>query len=95
MKFLMHAELLMGVPPPEDLGTTIQAPRVYLNTALAEGRLDCVHMYASGRQSVLIANAESHEELCGWLQANPSYPYWDFEVHPLADLNSCLDMLTN
>ena len=93
MKFLMYAKLLMGAPQPEDLGATIQAAREYLNTALAEGRLDCVHMYASGRHSVLIANAESHEELCGWLQANPSYPYWSFEVHPLVDINSYLDML--
>lgn len=94
MKFLMYAELLTGVPQPVDLGATVQAAREYLNTALVEGRLDCIHMYASGRQGVLIANAESHEELCGWLQANPSYPYWGFEIHPLVDINSYLDMLT-
>ena len=51
-------------------------------------------MFASGRQSVLIANAESHEELCGWLQAHPSYPFWDFEIHPLVEVNFFLDRVT-
>ena len=94
MKFLMLAKLLIEVPPPEDFSATIEAAREYLNMALAEGRLDCSYMFASGRQSVLIANAESHEELCDWLQAHPAYPNWDFEIHPLVDINFHLDKVT-
>ena len=91
MKFLMLAKLLTEVPPPEDFPAAIQAVRAYLNTALAERRLDCVYQFASGRQGVLIANAESHEDVCAWLQAHPAYPNWDFEIHPLVDIDFYLD----
>ncbi len=94
MKFLMLAKLLNEAPPPEDFRATIQAAREYLNTALAQGRLDCIYQFASGRQGVLIANAESPEELCDWLQAHPAYPNWDFEIHPLVDINFYLDRVT-
>jgi hypothetical protein len=94
MKFLMLSKLLLEVPPPEDFPGVIQAAKEYLNTAVAEGWLDCIYMYADGRQAVLIANADSHEELCDWLQANPAYPNWDYEIHPLVDLNHYLDTIT-
>ena len=87
MKFLLLSKLLITVPPPEDFRATLEAAQEYLNTALAEGRLDCIYMYADGRRSVLIANAETPEDIYGWLQAHPAYPSWDFEVHPLVDIN--------
>ena len=93
MKFLMLSELLTEVPPPEDLSAVLQAAREYINDALAEGRLDCIYMYASGRQGVLIINAESHEEVCDWLQAHPAYPNWDFEIHPLVGIDHFLDAI--
>jgi len=93
VKFLMLSKLLIEVPPPEDFRATVQAAREYLNTAVDEGRLDCIYMFASGRQAVLIANAESHEEVCDWLQANPAYPYWDYEIHPLVGINHYIDTI--
>jgi muconolactone delta-isomerase len=93
MKFLMLSTLLTEVPPPEDFPAAIQAVREYLDAALVEGTLDCIYMFANGRESVLIANADSHEELCDWLQRNPAYPYWDYEIRPLVNLHHYLDTL--
>jgi hypothetical protein len=93
MKFLVSSRLPIDRPAPEDFAGVLQACREYIDTALAEGRLDCVYMYIDGRKSILIANADSHEELLHWLLAHPAYPDWEWEAHPLSDVHHFLDTL--
>jgi predicted ester cyclase len=47
--------------------------------------IDYAYSMLDGRSAVIIANANSHEELLSALMDAPLYPIWNFDIHPLAD----------
>ena len=92
MKFLILSKIPIGAPAADNPVALFQASKEYHNAAFADGSLDCVYSFVTGKGGgMAIANADSHEELWEKLSAYPWYPYMEFEVHPLVDENHLID----
>ncbi len=91
MKFLVLAKPNTRAPAMENPLATYQAAKEYLDAKLADGTFDCVYQFADGRRGIGIANADSHEELWEKLTAYPLYPFQDYKVQALVDLDYVFD----
>jgi muconolactone delta-isomerase len=91
MKFLVLVKSRVGVPAPENPVALYKAAREAIETALADGSLDCAYQFAHPGRSVSINNADSAEELWERIAAYPLAPFLEFEVHPLADVMYVFD----
>ena len=83
MKFLVLVDQRVGAPPLPDPIAAYEASNAYLETLLADGKLDCVYFFADVRRAMAIANADSVDELWDMLLKYPLTPYQLYEVHPL------------
>ena len=75
---------------PEIAGGVFQAGKEWLNAGVADGTLDFVHGFPAGG-GVAVANADSHEALMDRLREFPLFPFVDWDVRPLVDINQSLD----
>ncbi len=84
MKYLVTALPGITPVPPEQAAELYQAASEWIQAGLADGRFDCVYVFADGG-GISIGNAESHEEVFGTLVSYPLYPFFRWEVKPLCD----------
>ena len=93
MKFLVLVKPLPGAPRPENPVALLQAGKEWINDRLADGSVDCGYNVIGSKQGmdgVAIGNADSHEALAELVLSFPQYPFFDFEILPLSDLNHFL-----
>ncbi|MHA2249491.1 MAG: hypothetical protein ACXAD7_03965 [Candidatus Kariarchaeaceae archaeon] len=84
------------VPLPENYVELVKAANDWLKSKLADGTLDCVYSIVPGG-GVAIGNADTHEKIYDDILAYPLFPFFEWDVKPLADtdhaLNSVISML--
>lgn len=89
MKYLITAKPGTTPIPMEQGAFLLQAGLEWLNARLADGGLDTAYNVIGGG-GVGIGNAETHEELLGFLLEYPLYPFFSWEITPLLDLDESL-----
>ena len=78
-----------GNLPPERAGALFQAGKEWLNARVADGTIDFVHGCPAGG-GVSIANADSHEAFMEQIREFPLFPFVDWDVRPLVNINQSL-----
>jgi len=89
MKYLITAKPGTTPIPREQGAVLLQAGLDWLNARLADGTLDNAYNIIGGGGTG-IGNAETHEELLGFLLEYPLYPFFSWEITPLLDLDESL-----
>ena len=79
-----------GNLPPERGGAIFQAGKDWLNARVADGTLDFVHGFPAAG-GVAIANAESHEAFMEQIRGFPLFPFVEWDVRPVVNINQSLD----
>ena len=91
MKYLILTKTHTPIPQEKRL-VIYQLLKKGLNEALAGGFIDCVYAFYD-TSGILIANADSHDDIMDALRESPLAPYAHFEVKPLLDFNRYYDKL--
>jgi hypothetical protein len=94
MKYLITGRRNVVPMPLEEAARLFQAAKLWINAALAEGRMDCAFAFADTKSVMAITNADSHEDACDGLVDYPLYMFLDWEVQALCDPSHVLDKLT-
>jgi len=89
MKYLITAKPGTTPIPMEQGAVFLQAGLDWINSKLADGTLDAAYNIIGGGGTG-IGNAESHEEILGFLLEYPLYPFFSWEVTPLLDLDESI-----
>jgi hypothetical protein len=89
MKYLITAQPGTTPIPPEQGAVLLQAGLDYINSQLADGKLD-VAFNIIGGGGLGIGNADSFEEILGQLLEYPLYPFFAWEITPLLDLDESI-----
>jgi hypothetical protein len=89
MKYLITAKPGTTPIPMEQGAVLLQAGLDWINSKLADGTLDAAFNIIGGGGTG-IGNAESHEEILGFLLEYPLYPFFSWEVTPLLDLDESI-----
>ena len=90
MKFLTTGKPGRAPIPPERAVALLQAAREWVNTQLADGRIECHYVFPDGG-GFTISNADSHEAVLDGLLEYPLYPFMSWEVKPLCDWSHSYD----
>jgi muconolactone delta-isomerase len=91
MKYLITAQA--GQVPPE-LGVDVyRAAKAWMNAKLADGSLDFHYVFADLTGGLVIANADSHEEVLDRILDFPLYPFFQWEVDALCDWSHSYDKI--
>lgn len=89
MKFAIVTRPL-GNLPPEAAGPLFQAAKQWFSDKTKEGIIDAVYGFPEGG-GLTIANADSHEDLMNTVRDFPLFPFVEWEIRPLVDINKSLD----
>ena len=79
-----------GNLPPEAAEPLFQAAKQWLADKKNDGTIDVTHGFPEGG-GLSIANASSHEELMSTIRAFPLFPFVDWDIRPLVDINESMD----
>ena len=88
MKFLTLTSP-RGNLPPAVAAAIFQDGKAWLNANLSNGTMDFVHGFPEGGVGVI--NADSHEDLMEKMRGFPLFPFVDWQVRPLVDIDRSLD----
>lgn len=89
MKYLIMAKPGDTAMPREQAAELLAAGLEFMKAKLASGSLDVAYNVIGGG-GMGIGNAESHEELLGNLLDYPLYPFFNWEITPLLDLDESI-----
>ena len=89
MKFVI-ATKPRGNLPPEAAGPLFQAAKQWLGDKTKEGTIETVYGFPEGG-GLSISNASSHEELMDTIRDFPLFPFVEWDIRPLVDINKSLD----
>jgi hypothetical protein len=70
----------------------IEGSAAWINAKLADKTADCVYAFMTGG-GVGIFNADSADTMMKMLMSYPGYPFVDFKVEPLCDINAALEQV--
>ncbi len=91
MKYLIIAtQNLVPMEPAAAVGLN-QAAKQWSNARLADGTLDCQYNFVDLSGGCVTINADSHEEVMDNLLDYPLFPFFDWDVKPLADWSHAHD----
>ena len=90
MKYLITAIPGPTQMPSEHGVALLQAGLAWIKSKLADGSLDCTYNYFGGG-GIAIGNADSHEQILADLLEYPLYPFFEWDVTPLLDLDTTLE----
>ena len=90
MKYLITAKPGTTPIPQEQGAVLLQAGLDYINSQLADGKLDAAFNIIGGG-GMGIGNADSFEEILGQLLEYPLYPFFSWEITPLLDLDESIN----
>ena len=79
-----------GNLPPEAAEPLFQAAKRWLADKKNDGTIDVTHGFPEGG-GLSIANASSHEELMSIIRAFPLFPFVDWDIRPLVDIDVSMD----
>lgn len=88
MKYLLITQSRIGHKAfkPENPQALFKTASEWSAGHLQDKTFDCVYGFADGRGGVIIANADSHEDLLLLVRSSPMYHFIDYEIRPLCDL---------
>ena len=89
MKFAIMTKPL-GNLPPEAAGPLFQAAKQWLADKTKDGTIEAVYAFPEGG-GLTIGNAGSHEELMNSIRDFPLFPFVEWNIRPLVDINKSLD----
>jgi hypothetical protein len=92
MKFLVLAGPAPIQPPPAVMADVMKAFKKWMAEQIKTGTVDCAFGYAAGGGGCGIVNASSGEELMELMVGSPLGPFSTFDLRPLADFNSGMDL---
>jgi hypothetical protein len=93
MKFLVLASPGPIPAPPGVMAEAFKAPKEWMAEQMKAGVVDCAFSFAAGGGGCGIINASSGEELQALLVGSPLGPFSTFDLRPLADFNSGIDLI--
>ena len=93
MKFLVLASPGPIPAPPGVMAEAFKASKEWMAEQVKAGVVDCVFGFAAGGGGCGIVNASSGEELQALLVGSPLGPFSTFDLRPLADFNSGIDLI--
>jgi muconolactone delta-isomerase len=76
--------------PPERGAEVLKAQKEWFRAKQANHSLDIVYGFPEGG-GVSIGNADSPEALMRLIREAPAFPFVEFEIRPLVDINTSLD----
>ena len=89
MKFLITTSPKGNLPP--QMGESLfQAGKQWLAEKKNDGTIDVTHGFPEGG-GVSIVNANSHGDLMNSIRDFPLFPFVDWDIRPLVDINESLD----
>ena len=91
MKYLILTKPHTPIPQEKRL-EIYKALKKGINEAVQNGLVDCVYAFYD-TSGLLIANADSHDDIMDALRESPLARYAYFEVKPLLDINRYYDKL--
>ena len=89
MKFVI-ATTPKGNLPPQLAEPLFVASKQWLADKKNDGTIDITHGFPEGG-GLSIANANSHEDLMNTIRDFPLFPFVDWDIRPLVDINTSLD----
>ncbi len=92
MKFPVVASQPNVPAPPAVMVEAFKGFKKWMADQMKAGVVDCAFGFASGGGGCGIINASSGEELQGLVLGSPLGPFSTFEVRPLAEFNSGMDL---
>jgi hypothetical protein len=92
MKILVLASPTAVQAPPAVMAQAFKAFKTWMSDQMKAGVVDCAFGFAGGRGGCGIVNASSGEELQELLLGSPLGPFSNFDIRPLADFNSGMDL---
>lgn len=85
MKFLVLTTPKHELPEDEAHLDLYREAREYIESYMQSGMLDCLYQRLTGG-GVLIAKADTAEQLWEALTSYPMYAYFDWHIEPLVDI---------
>jgi muconolactone delta-isomerase len=79
-----------GNLPPEAAGPLFQAAKQWIDAKIEDGTIETIYGFPAGG-AVTISNADSHEELMRTIRDFPLFPFTDWDIRPLVDINESFD----
>lgn len=92
MKFLVLASQGAVPAPPAVVAEALKGFKKWMADQMKAGTVDCAFGFAAGGGGCGIVNASSGEELQELMVGSPLGPFSTFELRPLADFNSGMDL---
>lgn len=89
MKCLVLVKPRAGTTPTS---AALVANREIVNSYLKSGVNDCVYVFPDGG-AFAITNADSADKLLELLMDLPAYPFFEWDVRPLADFNKATERI--
>ena len=92
MKFLVLASPAPAPAPPGVMAEAMKALKNWMADQMKAGVVDCSFGFAAGGGGCGIVNASSGEELQELLVGAPMGAFTSYEVRPLVDFNTGMDL---
>ncbi len=89
MKFVLTTTP-RGNLPPQLAEPLFQATKQWLADKKTDGTIDITHGFPEGG-GLSIANANSHEDLMNTIRGFPLFPFVEWDIRPLVEINESLD----
>ena len=89
MKFLVTVTPRRQQVPPVPV---LEASKAWIDAKLADKTFDCCYSFVTGG-GVGICNSESPDALHPLILSYPAYPFVDFKIDPLCDIDLALDQV--
>lgn len=89
MKFLVTVMPRRLQMPPV---AAVEASAAWIKAKLADKTADCVYAFMTGG-GIGVFNADSADTMMKLLMSYPGYPFVDFKVDPLCDINAALEQV--
>jgi len=90
MKYLITAAPGQQMVPPKMGAALMTAAKGWLEAKIADGSFDSVHLFFGGG-GFAIGNSDSHEQMLEDMLEYPLYPFFDWEIKPLLELNESME----
>jgi hypothetical protein len=90
MKYMITATPGPQSAPPKMGAALMKAAKTYIESKLADGTFDSVHLFFGGG-GIAIGNSDSHEQMLADMLDYPLYPFFNWEVEPLLELSESMD----
>jgi hypothetical protein len=92
MKFLVLASPGPVPAPPAVMAEALKTFKAWMADQMKAGVVDCAFGFAAGGGGCGIVNASSGEELQELVVGSPLGPFSTFDLRPLADFDSGMDL---